>query len=140
MSLQNLSGLAFYKRGAARQYLGREGSILSRACPERSRRVEGKVDLVQEEWLFLRCEADGTCGCALSNMPVDAPLKTSALGRSLRTFAEGTSQDARSGGRGGTPANSGPGSLWLSDTCFIGHAPPGVTGRLSAEIVVQSEI
>jgi SRSO17 transposase len=55
-----------------------------------------KDDQVQEEWLFIRREADGKFTYSLSNAPADTPRERLAVWRSQRYFAERIYQDAKS--------------------------------------------
>jgi SRSO17 transposase len=75
-----------------------ERGLLTYACAARRMWTITPAQVVREEWLFIRQEANGNFSFSLSNAPADTPLVQLALWRCQRYFAERTFQDSKSEG------------------------------------------
>ncbi len=72
-----------------------ERGLLVYECAARPVWTVTQEGVVRKEWLFVRCERDGSFSFSLSNAPMDTSLAKLAFWRSERYFAERTFQDAK---------------------------------------------
>lgn len=98
-----------------------ERGVLIHPCAARPVWTVTEDNQVRREWLFIRREADGSLSYSLSNAPEDIPLKTLALWRSWRYFAERIFQDGKSE-MGWDELEARKYRAWLHDTALTALA------------------